>query len=148
MPHSHVRARTLAVAFLVLIAITGLVWTRTVEVRVPNHFHGLIRVTSDPAAKPPSIGLFRLVLHVPASGELTIPDLDIIRRFHREVACRFSGSPLPVVLPGDDWHGVALHVMNTPPTPQVFYYVGTREELLRFLAEAHDRLYSVHAPKA
>jgi hypothetical protein len=148
MTRGHIGTRIAAVALLALVVITGVVWTRTIEVRVPDDFHGLIRVTCDPTAKPLSAGLFRLVLDVPASGEVAIPDLDVIRRFHRQVARRFNGSPLPLGFPGQPSHGVALHVMNTPPTPQVFYYVGTREELLQFLTRAGHRLYSVRAPRA
>src|SRR4051812_39745917 len=146
MTRGSIALPLLAAALLVSVVITGVMWTRTIEVRVPDDFHGLIRVTSDPSAKPPSVGLFRLVLHVPASGKLVIPDFDVIRRLHRQVAYRCDGSPLPVVLPGDPPRdGVAFQVMNTPPTPQVFYYVGTDKELLAFLIEQGTRLYSVNA---
>jgi hypothetical protein len=145
MPRATRKAGLSAAAFLFVIVILGVAWSRTIEMRIPDGFHGFIRVTVDPAAKPPSIGLLRLVVHVPASGATSLPTLDIFRRFHHQSAITSSGVRLPLVLPGDRYEGRAFHIMNTPPTPQVFFYVGTREELLAFLATSERRLYAVDA---
>jgi len=129
---------------VLLVLICVIMWSRNIEVRIPKDFRGLVRIRPDPAASAPKVGFFKLVVEVPVSGELTLPSLDVVRRMHRQKASFSDGAPLQVALPGDVFSGIALRVMNTPPTQQVFYFVGTREELIAYLKENGDRLYSVH----
>ena len=84
-----------------------------------------------------------MVVHVPESGELQLPDPDVVRRVHRQTAVFSDGTPLPVALPGDTFEGLALWVMNTPPTQQVFWFVGTKDEAIAYLKTNGDRLYSI-----
>jgi hypothetical protein len=129
---------------VLLVLICAIMWSRNFEVRVPKDFRGLVRIRPDPAAPAPKVGFFKLVVQVPESGEVTLPSLDVVRRMHHQKASFSDGSPLQVALPGDVFSGIALQVMNTPPTQQVFYFVGTREELITYLKEDGDRLYTVH----
>ena len=128
---------------LASVATCLIIWARNVEIRVSSGFQGLIRITADVAAGNPEIGFLKLVVNVPESGEVKVANLNIVRRMHRQTASFTDGSPLPVSFPGDQGLGVALHVMNTPPTPQVFYFVGTRDELVAYLAENESHLYAV-----
>lgn len=127
-----------------LVVVCAVMWSRNIEVRVPKDFRGLVRIKPDPEARAPKVGFFKLVVQVSESGELALPSLDVVRRMHHQKASFSDGSPLPVALPGDVFSGIALQVMNTPTTQQVFYFVGTRDELIAYLKENGDRLYSVH----
>jgi len=126
-----------------LVVACAVIWSRNVEVIVPKDFRGLIRVRPNPSAASPTMGWFKLVVEVPPSGELFLPSLDVLRRLHRQRSSFSDGSSLPFVFPGDSFEGVAFQVMNTPPTQQVFYYVGTRDELIEYLKVNRQRLYSV-----
>lgn len=137
-----------AIWMAVCLALTGVVclviWTRNVELEVPADFRGLIRFRSDSSALPPKIGFFKLVVQVPESGDGRLPHLDVLRRVHHLKALSSNGSRLPVAFPGDRSTSIALHVMNTPPTDQVYYFVGNRDQLLIYLREHGNRLYSTH----
>jgi hypothetical protein len=131
--------------FLIVLGTTGTVYvlsSRTVEIVVPVGFRGLVRIDQNPSAPPMQKTIWKRIVSIPRSGETTIPSLDVLLRPHRERASFSDGSPLRVVFPGEIATGVALQAMNTPPTAQIFYFVGTRDELLRYLELHWENLYS------
>ncbi|MGH8016820.1 MAG: hypothetical protein ACREIA_00785 [Opitutaceae bacterium] len=126
---------------LVLFAGIFVLKIRFVELEVPVGFRGLIRINQAAGAGGIEREVLRSVIRIPASGEVKVDSLAVFRRLHRLTARYADGRPIEVVLPGDEFPGDALWQMDTPPTDNIYYFVGTREELISFISEKQKQLY-------
>ena len=98
---------------------------------LPDAYRGAFTVGAEPSTPTPPIDDGRLVLAVPESGRLQIPDTAPLEQWHQSTAATRSGTPLPI---GSDQADPAVFYVAARADGSHWFFVGSRagyDELLR-----------------
>lgn len=111
---------------------------------IPNDFKGFIQVVKAEDGEDFSQSGATFDIYVPPSGISKIPDLKPFRSTHTSKARYVNGGTLSVVILGSDIvNENCFWVLNTPPADKVYFFVGTHEEVFRFLEEHRNEIYKL-----
>jgi hypothetical protein len=138
-------ATIVGTSFLAVIMIIGSIFylESKVAIILPVNFRGLIRISlNDHDSEGIERGFFTLSVRIPMSGELNVKTLAEFRKLRRYEVHNENGMETKQAFLGSSQTGIKFWHLNSPPKEQVYFFVGTFDEMDAFLKSHEQDLYS------